>query len=99
MDKIEQVLRVRLEDRPQETVRLIVRVAGDVSQATARLTELGVTVLRSFTLIQAVAVSCSAATALALLQEPWVQRIEEDRQVFVQSQDIEQRKASQGGQA
>ena len=98
MDKIEQVLQTKLETRPEETVRLIVRIAGDMSQATVRLTELGVTVRRSFTLIKAVAVSCSASTALALLQEPWVQMIEEDRQVFVQSQDTEDQKSSQGRQ-
>jgi len=88
MDKIEQAFQTRLQRRPEDMVRLIVRVRGDMSPATARLTELGATVLRSFSLIKAVAVSCSAETALALLQEPWVQAIEEDRQVFVQRQDV-----------
>ncbi len=88
MDKIEQAFQTRLQKRPEDMVRLIVRVRGNMSQATARLTELGATVLRSFSLIKAVAVSCSAETALALLQEPWVQAIEEDRQVFVQRQDV-----------
>jgi len=98
MDKIEQVLQTQLEKCPEERVRLIVRITGDVSQAIVRLAELGVTVRRSFTLIKAVAVSCSGSTALALLQEPWVQTIEEDRQVFVQSQDTEDQKSSQGRQ-
>lgn len=79
-------------------MRLILRIAGDVSQATGRLSELGVTVLRSFTLIKAVAVSCSAATALTLLQEPWVAAIEEDRQVSAQSPDVEDRQSTRGRQ-
>ena len=87
--KIRRALRAKLKKRQGETVRLIVRVSGDMSQATARLAELEVTVLRSFTLINAVAVSCSAAMALTLAQEPWVQVIEEDRQVFAQPQDRE----------
>ena len=87
MDKIEQAFQTKLQKRPEDIVRLIVRIEGDISQATVRLTELGVTVLRSFTLIKAVAVSCSAQTALALLQEPWVRAVEEDRQVFTQPQD------------
>ena len=65
-------------------MRLIVRVRGDPSAAKARFSELGVKVLRSFTLINAVAVSCTAKTALVLLKEPWVERVEEDRQLTVQ---------------
>jgi hypothetical protein len=85
MRKIEPALEARLRQRPEQTVRLIVRVAGDVPQVAARLKELEVTVLRSFTLIPALAISCSAATALGLLQEAWVQAIEEDRQVSAQA--------------
>lgn len=84
MDKIESVFRSKLQEQPQQTVRLIVRVKGDLTPATARLAESGATVLRSFRLINAVAISCSAQTALALAEEPWVEAIEEDRQVFVQ---------------
>ena len=65
-------------------VRLIIRVKGHMSTATVRLAELGIAVLRSFRLIQAVSVRCSPKQALALLSEPWVQTIEEDRQVSVQ---------------
>lgn len=70
-------------------MRLIVRVAGDLAQAQTRLAELNVPVLRSLRLINAVAVSCPAETALALLQEPWVEAIEEDRRVFVQVRNNE----------
>jgi holo-[acyl-carrier protein] synthase len=84
MDKIESAFRSKLQEQPQSTVRLIVRVKGDLAPATARLAELDATVLRSFQLIHAVAISCSAQTALNLAKEPWVQAIEEDRQVSVQ---------------
>lgn len=84
MDKIEGAFRRKLQERPQQTVRLIVRVKGDLKPATARLAELDATVLRSFQLTNAVAVSSSAQTALDLINEPWVQTIEEDRQVSVQ---------------
>jgi hypothetical protein len=84
MEKIEQAFQSRLEDRPTDIVRLIVRVAGDMSTATVRLTEMGITPLRSFGLTKAVSISCSAKTALSLLQEPWVLSVEEDRQVTIQ---------------
>ncbi len=84
MGKLERALRDKLKKRPQDTVRLIVRVKGDMSRARARLAELGVTVLRSFNLIKAIAISCPGKTALALQKEPWVQAIEEDRRVSTQ---------------
>jgi hypothetical protein len=84
MEKIESIFHSKLQERPHQTVRLIVRVKGSLTMATARLAELDATVLHSFQLINAVAISCSAQTALALLNEPWVQGIEEDRQVSVQ---------------
>jgi len=84
MEKIDSILQSRLETRPQQTVRLIVRVKGDLTVATARLAELGATVLHSFQLTNAVAVACSGQTALALLREPWVQTIEQDRQITIQ---------------
>jgi hypothetical protein len=84
VNKIESGFRGKLETAPLDEVRLIVRVKGDMSAATVRLAELGVTVLRSFRLIHAVAVRCSAQQALALLMEPCVEAIEEDRQVSVQ---------------
>jgi hypothetical protein len=94
MDKIESGFRSKLQERPQRTVRLIVRVKGDLTLATARLAELDATVLRSFQLINAVAISCSAQTALALTKETWVQAIEEDRRVSVQ----EPNSSRKGGQ-
>ncbi|MGC8786641.1 MAG: hypothetical protein ACP5Q1_04355 [Anaerolineae bacterium] len=87
MGKIERTFEARLQNRPNDTVHLIVRVAGDLAQAQSRLAELNVPVLRSFRLLNAVAISCPAETALTLLQEPWVQAIEEDRRVFAQARN------------
>ena len=93
MEKIESTFYNELTQRPQQTVRLIVRVVGDLTPARSRLAELDATVSRSFQLINAIAVTCSAKTALALLSEPWVQAIEEDHQVTVQKS----RKSKKGG--
>lgn len=84
MTKIEPRLQTKLQTAPLDEVRLIVRVKGEMLAASARLTALGITVLRSFRLIHAVAVRCSGEQALALLHEPCVRLIEEDRQVSVQ---------------
>jgi hypothetical protein len=86
MAKLDSTLERHLRQRPDETVRLIVRVSGDVSEATEHLRKRGVAVLRSFSLVPAVVVSCAAETALDLLQEPWVQAMEPDRKVTVQNQ-------------
>jgi len=84
MGKIEQVFSCKLSSNPKQTVRLIVRVTGDMSQASTRLAELGATMLRSFNLTKAISVSAPAGIALALADEPWVLSIEEDRQITTQ---------------
>jgi hypothetical protein len=88
MAKMDSDFRTRLQQHPEDTVRLIVRIRGDMQQAIARLEDLNVTVRRTFTIIPAIAASCKATTALALSQEPWVEAVEEDRQVFHQARDI-----------
>nr|MBC7244690.1 hypothetical protein [Chloroflexota bacterium] len=98
MGKVERAFEAKLQGRPKDTVRLIVHVTGDIAQARTRLSELNVPVLRSFRLINAVAISCTAEMALALMQEPWVEKIEEDRQVFAQAHDIATEKGKQGRQ-
>jgi hypothetical protein len=84
MGKMNKAFRSKLQEQPQQAVRLIVRVKGDLAPARVRLAELGATVLRSLQLINAVAISCAAQTALDLTKEAWVQEIEEDRRVSVQ---------------
>ena len=84
MKKIERAFLARLRSCPQDNVRLIVRVTGDMSKAAIRLAELGATTLQVFNLTRSASISCSAETALALANEPWVLSIEEDRKVFAQ---------------
>ncbi len=84
MKKIDRSLLARLKTRPQDNVRLIVRVAGDVPQAAARLEGLGATTLQTFSLTKSVAISCSARTALTVAKQPWVLGMEEDRKVSMQ---------------
>jgi hypothetical protein len=84
MGKIEGAFLARLRSCPQDNVRLIVRVTGDMSQAAIRLKSLGVTMLQTFNLTRSVSISCSAETALSLAKEPWVLNIEEDRKVVAQ---------------
>jgi hypothetical protein len=97
VQRIEQAFQAKLEEEPREQVRLIVRVAGDMPEASRRLGELGATVLRSFTLTKALAVACSASTALSILKEPWVQAIEEDRQVSTQEENAKGKEADGRG--
>jgi hypothetical protein len=63
---------------------VILRVRGDVEDAVARLDQLGCTLLHRYHLLSAVAVSCPGRTALALLSEGWVERIEADQIVSAQ---------------
>ncbi len=82
--RIDPALETRFGQRPKELVRVIVRVRGDTALASMRLNELGCTVERQYQLIPAIAVSCSAQKALALLTEEWVSSVEEDRLVSAQ---------------
>ena len=84
MAKIDKSLKVRLQKNPEDMVRLIVRVGGEVPVAAGRLAQRGAKVLRSFELINAVSVSLPGKTALSLLEEPWVKSVEQDRKVSTQ---------------
>jgi len=97
MDKMKRSLQDKLESNPDKTVRLIVRVKGDLTPARARLDELGASVLHSFRLINALAISCSAKSAMALQQEPWVEAIEEDRRISTQQATGTPHRVSGGG--
>jgi hypothetical protein len=85
LTKIDLDFENRLRKNLQDTVRVIVRIAAEAPEIEARLQELDATVLYRFSLLRAVAISCTAETALALLQEPWVEAVEEDRPVFAQA--------------
>jgi hypothetical protein len=84
MGRADAALLARLQSRPHDSVRLLVRVEGDVSLGASLLASRGATVLRAFDLIKAVSVTCTGELALALVQEPWVSGVEEDRRVSAQ---------------
>jgi len=81
MTKIMPDLLRRMKEDPESNMRLIVRVEGDPSPVAERLTGGPVRVLRTFTLVPGLAVVGKARDCLRLLDEPWVSRLEEDREV------------------
>lgn len=88
--KADEALIVSWRQQPAETVRLILRVSGDLGQAETWLRGRGVRVRRRCRLINGLAIECSGAQAEALLPESWVARIEPDAPVSALS-------ASHGG--
>ena len=68
-------------EHPQKKVDLIVRIKGDLDQRSASLAEHGAQIKYRFRLTGSVAVRCSGRVALALLDQPWVVRVEPDRAV------------------
>jgi hypothetical protein len=86
MGKIEGVLRQKLAADPEQRVALIVRTDGDPTPHLPRLAELGLQVGHQFRLIPGVSVTGSAASALLLIEEAWVIKIEEDRPVTTMRQ-------------
>lgn len=81
MTKIAPDLLRRMQEEPDAEMRLIVRVDGDPAPAAERLAGGPLRVLRTFTLVPGLAVAGKANDALRLLDEPWVSRVEEDREV------------------
>jgi len=81
MTKIMPDLLRRMKADPDAQVRLIVRVDGDPAPAAERLAGGPVRVLRTLTLVPSLAVAGKARDCLRLLDEPWVDRVEEDRPV------------------
>jgi len=78
----------RMREDPESDMRLIVLVEGDPAPAAERLTSGPVRVLRTFTLVPGLAVVGKARDCLRLLDEPWVSRVEEDREVRTMSREL-----------
>ncbi len=81
MAEINPALETKLRDQPDSTVHLIVRLAGPPPDAADQVRALGLDVRRQFRLIPALAVSGPAHAGLSLLDQPWVDKIEEDHEV------------------
>ena len=75
---ISQNLKARLEQNPNASVRLIVRLKDNPGSRVAAVQAHGLTVRHTYSLISALAVEGSASASLALAQEPWVVSVEED---------------------
>lgn len=80
-DKLDPQLRARLLARPDAPAALIVRVSGDLEQRADQVARRGLAVERRLRLIGGLALRATGRQALALAAEPWVLRIEEDREV------------------
>ena len=81
MDKIDSALHRRLAADPEQSVALIVRTDGDPTPHLSRVAELGLQVGHQFRLVPGVSVTGSARSALLLLEEKWVIKIEADQPV------------------
>ncbi|MBI1801150.1 MAG: hypothetical protein HY259_10625 [Chloroflexi bacterium] len=81
MNRMDPALEQRLKSNPGAQVRLIVLTAKPPEPYTAALQAKGFRVVRVSSLINAVTVEGSAHAALALGDEDWVTRIEEDKPV------------------
>ncbi len=79
----EKQLREKLEDLGEKEVNLIIRFKGDPSHCSARLREMGFEVKREYSLLKAFAVRGKASEAIKLLNEPWVEAVEEDKPVRI----------------
>lgn len=81
MAKINAELEQRLKSMPNNHVNLIVRTQGDATPHLDWLAAEGFTVRQQFRLTPGVAVTCSGAGALKLLDRDWVKSIEIDADV------------------
>ncbi len=83
MDRIDAALEQKLRAEPDARVRLIVRTTAPAAESAERFAEYGLRVIRASSLINAVTVEGTAASALSLCDEDWVAYIEEDRSVHI----------------
>ena len=81
MSNVRSELRKEWLEHPRKKVDLIVRVKGDLDERSATLVGRGAEVRYRFRLTGSLALSCTGRVALALLEEPWVERVEPDRPV------------------
>ncbi len=79
--RLEPGLLGRLRRAPDAPVRLIIGVRGDLDALAAEAERSGAVVHRRLSLIRALAIGATGRQALALAREPWVEWIEEDREV------------------
>ncbi|MDY7040224.1 MAG: hypothetical protein SVX38_05110 [Chloroflexota bacterium] len=81
MAKVTAELLEKLRSEGLGQKQLIIRTTGDPSQYTAILEERGIEVRRRFRLTRRLVIRGPAAACLSLVNEPWVEALEEDRPV------------------
>jgi hypothetical protein len=74
-------LEAQIQQKPDETHFIIVRVQGDLDSLEGQLRSGGFTIRRRLNLIRGFAASAAGADIGKLANESWVTSIEEDRQV------------------
>ena len=79
--KLDPELRERLRAAGDATVDLIIRTDGKPGQYATVCAASGITVRHTFNLLPGLAVTAPASAVLALANEPWIVRIEPDREV------------------
>jgi len=80
---MERELKEKLQSLGGEEVNLIIHFKGEPSSCSARLREMGFEIKREYSLLKAFAVKGKASDALKLLDEPWVEKVEEDKTVSI----------------
>ncbi len=80
---MEEELKEKLQSLGEEEVNLIIHFKGEPSSCNARLREMGFEIRREYSLLKAFAVKGRALDALKLLDEPWVEKVEEDKTVSI----------------
>ena len=79
--KLDPELRDSLRAAGDAPIDLIIRTEGKPGQYAATLATSGVTIRHTFNLLPGLAVTVPASAILALANEPWIVRIEPDREV------------------
>lgn len=79
--KINSEFRAELEANPITRVSVIVRTTGDPRDVADQVMGHGLAVRHTYSLIRALAAEGLASSVLQLAEEPWVERIEPDREV------------------
>ena len=84
MAQLSKPLRDKIKANPAASVKLIVRVHGDLDARADELSRLGISVRRKLRLIQALAVSGVGTKVVTLSRFEWVTSVEEDKPVRTQ---------------
>ena len=82
--KVDPELEQTLKRAPQEKIAVIVHVQGDPAQRVGSIESLGLSVTRVFRLTNTLAVHGVALGVSQLVAQPWVIKIESDRQITTQ---------------